>query len=179
MSFDKLKSKLEQTRASVVEAATETLGEARESLEGTANALREFGQEKLDVALGKLLEQLDTTRPLLDDAGYHIQDVNLQTGVPPRMGLVVLPKVQGQTQLAAVLERESLTKPQRALFECLKQVYRMEDMLAKHGYTVRGIEIDIGIGMPPSARAHLVERDPAEQAPTTDDTAEQPTGQAT
>ncbi|MGB1013827.1 MAG: hypothetical protein ACPG4T_06825, partial [Nannocystaceae bacterium] len=149
MAFDKLKSKLEQTRASVVEAASETFGDARESLEETANALREFGQDKLEVALGNLLEQLESTRPLLDDAGYDIQDVNVQTGVPPRISLVVLPKVQGQTQLAAVLERESLTKPQRALFECLKQVYRMEDVFAKHGYTVRGIEVDIGLGMPP------------------------------
>lgn len=158
MVLDKLRTKIDGKREAAGEASRDKMDSAKES----ASNLRTKVEEKLDESVEKLLIRLDEARPILDEAGYTIFDIRMTPHVPPKLGIVLMPKEPGVCHAAEVIERGTLTKPQRALLEGLVQIQRMHGTFTRNAYAVRGIEIDIGL--PPSVCAHLVKIGGAEQS---------------
>ncbi len=131
MAFEKMKSRVAQTKDKVTEVA-----------KGKAHLL-----------VAKALGEMREARPLLTEAGFDVVDLILTASIPPSFAVVIAPREGAEMRVAEVLEDESIGKTQRALLNAVREVYEVDELIEGDGFRIARIGIEMGT--PPKVRVNL------------------------
>ena len=132
--FDKIKNKSKDLNDSIKEKVGELGGKATSFL-------------------GDGLSEINGLKPVLETSGFIIGDVFFGLSFPPKIGIIVEQKAGGVKNLDNLSDNENLSKLQSAITSSIQKVYKMNEMVENHDYTIGQIEIEMGL--PPGIKVHL------------------------
>jgi len=126
---------------------------ASETASGFANQVKERATEKLsetmDSGFGKLnsvLDDLNSALPVLQEAGYPVDLVEIELGINPKISIRFSTKIGvKEERLKSLLEEHADHRMTITLLNALGKGKQLQSKVRLAGLKAKGIEIKIGV----------------------------------
>ena len=145
---------LEKGVAGAKDAAMALFGMAEQAVDSALSQFRDT-RDKVESQVISLLDEFKKIEPMIDEAGFTIDETSITLGVPPAVSFIINKEKANLKKLAQLdKEKKNLSPMQKAMVAAIVRAAYFSERVTKSGYNIKSFEAELTL--PPKVKLRLL-----------------------